>query len=744
MARSFVKYASVALNTGLKRALDYGVLEEHAETVQEGTLVQVPLRGVLQTGVVVKLQDQSSVKRILPIKKVLSKEPLMTEKLFELAIWMSRYYQTALSQVLKLFFPKSVQKDMGHKKQQIVTRGKTKAEIRQYCVDQRSKKPKQVQLLDFILKIEKEILMTELIQESGCSRATTQALAKSGYLEISQTILDRNPLAKAEFFPSKPKILNEEQREALNKINKDLFSEQFKVNLLFGVTGSGKTEIYLQAIQRVLEMGKTSLMLVPEIALTTQTIEKFKGRFKEKIAILHHRLSPGERHDEWYAIRTGKAPIVIGARSAIFAPLSNVGLIIVDEEHEQSYKQTEEMPTYHARDLAVMRGKIHNACVVLGTATPSFESYQNTLKGKYDLIELKKRVQSKPLPTVRLIDMKREFEKAGGYTFFSDPLLTGLKKCYERGEQALLFLNRRGYHTSLLCEGCGEVVKCPHCEITLTFHLKVDRLCCHLCDHQQNPPRACPKCGDETIKFKGAGTEKVEQQLKKVFPFLRTLRMDADTTKHVGSYEKLYYAFRNHKADVLIGTQMISKGLHFPNVTLVGVLNCDNQLNMPDFRASEVSFQLLTQVAGRAGRGEGKGEVLIQTFNTQNPILEFAMSQNYLDFYKHEIPSRELFNFSPFTHLLKIAFKGKSEEKTLNFARQYAKYLQRSSRGSFEVQEPLPCGYPKIKEYYRFQILIKTSSVFKMGPHLIQVEKDLKKPSDIRVLIDVDPSSTFF
>lgn len=744
MTQSYGKFASVVLSTGLKQPLDYGVLQEDEEFIQEGSLVQVPLRGVLQTGIVVEIRAHSEVKKILPIKKVLSSDSLMTEKLFELAIWMSRYYFTQLSQVLKLFFPKSVQKDMGYKKQQIVSRKKSRGEIQLYCIDERNKKPKQVELLDFMLKVEKEILLTKLIAEANTSRSTIQSLVKAGYLEVTQTILDRDPLAGSDFFPSKPKTLNEEQQNALTQLQEDLEASQFRVNLLFGVTGSGKTEVYLQAIQKSLELGKTALMLVPEIALTTQTIEKFRGRFREKIAILHHRLSPGERHDEWYAIRTGKARIVIGARSAIFAPLENIGLIIVDEEHEQSYKQTDEMPTYHARDLAVMRGKIHQACVLLGSATPSFESYNNALKGKYRLLKLLNRVQSKPLPTVKLIDMKAEIEKSKGYLFFSDPLLAAIKKRYEKGEQSLLFLNRRGYHTSLICEGCGEAVKCPHCETTLTFHLKKNGLMCHLCDFEKKPSNQCMKCGEQTIKYKGIGTEKVEEDLKKIFPSIKTLRMDADTTKHSGSYEQLYYSFRNHKADVLIGTQMVSKGLHFPNVTFVGVLNCDSQLNMPDFRASEVSFQLLTQVAGRAGRGEEVGEVYIQTFNPQNSILKYALSQDFVAFYHHEISSRELFQFSPFIHLVKIVFKGKNEEKTLQIAEHYALELEKLTKGMCEVHQPHPCGYPKIKENYRFQMIVKTLSIYQLTSFLEKVHPHFIKKREVRILIDIDPSSTFF
>ncbi|MCH9634161.1 MAG: Primosomal protein N' [Chlamydiae bacterium] len=744
MQSSYTQYASVILSSGLKKELDYGILKELQPLISEGSLVQVPLRGVLQTGIVVRIHNECNLKRVLPVKKVISKDSLMTDKLFELAIWMSKYYQAPLAKTIKLFFPKSVQKDMGHKQQLVITRSKTLQEIQQFCLQMRSKKPKQVELLDYMLKVDGEILLTELLEQSSASRSTLNSVVEQGLLSASKTIIERNPLKHAEFFPSNPKVLNGEQQEALKKIEKTLDAQEFHVHLLHGVTGSGKTELYLQAIQNTLNKGRTALMLVPEVALTTQTIEKFKSRFKEKIAILHHRLSSGERYDEWHSIRNGKARIVIGARSAVFAPLSQLGLVIVDEEHEYSYKQTEEMPAYHARDLAVMRGKIEGACVILGSATPSFESYQNTQNGKYSRLILAKRVEEKPLPNVTVVDMKHEFEKAGGYTAFSDLLLSGIKKRFLKGEQVILFLNRRGYHTSLLCGGCGEVVKCPHCEIALTFHLKTDRLICHLCDYQLIPPRTCPKCKEQTFKFKGSGTEKIERQLQKIFPSMRTLRMDADTTKHVGSYEKLYRGFKNHKADILIGTQMIAKGLHFPNVTLVGILNCDAQLNLPDFRASEIAFQLITQVAGRAGRGEVEGEVILQTFNPDNPILKLAVKQDFDKFYQYEIRSRELFNYPPFTRLAKIVFKGKSEEGTLKYANQFDALLRKLSGGPIEVQSPFPCGYPKIKEFYRFQILIKCRNMFALGPYLKEIEKRVGLPRNIRVMIDIDPSSTFF
>ncbi len=744
MTGTYQKYASVLVDSGPARPLDYGVKNEDLSRLEKGMSVQVLLRGKLRTGVIVEFSNQCSFSSVLPIQGVVSKTSLLTPQAFELAEWISKYYHTPLSKVLKLFSPTCVRKGLGHKEQQVVFRSHTLEETRVLSIALRSKVPKQAMVLDQMLQVEKSILLTELLEKSKVTRAVVGALVKKQILQVQKANVERNPLSRAEFFPTRPKQLNDEQKKALSEIQKALHQEVFQPFLLHGVTGSGKTEVYLQAIDEVRRQGKSALMLVPEVALTTQTIEKFKGRFKEKIAVLHHRLSPGERYDQWYAIREGKASIVIGARSAIFAPLDNIGVIIVDEEHEQSYKQTDEMPTYHARDIAVLRGKMNSATVILGTATPSLETYNNVENQKYRLLTLNQRVGESLLPQIHCIDMKREMEIAKGFTLFSQKLLTEIERRTQRGEQSILFLNRRGFHSSLVCTQCAEVEKCPYCDLSLTFHRKVNTLSCHLCDYQLTPPRECRKCKSPTLKFKGFGTENVESQLKKIFPQIKTLRMDTDTTKHVGSYEKLYYAFRNHKADVLIGTQMIAKGLHFPNVTLVGVLSCDQQFNLPDFKASEIAFQMLMQVAGRAGRGEIKGEVFIQTFNPQNAILKQAIDQDYLAFYQQEITSRRFFNYSPFTHLIRLVFKGKDEAETKAYAQALYQQISRTLAKRGEVFSPLPCGYPKIKEYYRFHVLLKGKSVYLLNQIIQQALDQVGVLRSVRLLIDVDPSSTFF
>lgn len=737
------QYVEVFISGGIPKGLDYGVPTGHTE-LKKGSLVQVTVRGRLINGLVLSVKKSSPYKRVLPIQRVLSSESLINDKRLQLAIWMAEYYQTDLGRVLKFFLPTEVRKHMGHKEQLFVSRSKSLSELKNFCEEMRAKKPKQVAVLDQMLKVEKGLFISELIEKSGSTRGVIQTLIKNKWLQASSEKIERNPLAGAEYFKAKPKKLNEEQNEALKALTSSIDKSVFDPFLLYGVTGSGKTEVYMQAIEHVLQKGKKALLLVPEIALTTQTIERFKSRFDCPIAILHHRLSAGERFDQWHRIRKGEVSIVIGPRSAIFAPLDSLGLILVDEEHENSYKQTEEMPTYHARDVAVMRAKLESCSICLGSATPSFESYTNAQKGKYQLIELTQRATSQNLSHIQLVDMKTEYEKAKGFTNFSDQLLRSIKDRYEKGEQSILFLNRRGYHTSLVCAGCSETVSCPHCDCSLTFYLKTKQCMCHLCDYVINSPKYCPKCKEPTIQYKGVGTEKIEQQLKNMFPHMRVLRLDGETTRHKGSYEKIYYQFRNQKADILIGTQMIAKGLDFPNVTLVGVLNGDSQINLPDFRASEFAFQLLTQVAGRAGRGNQSGEVLIQTLNPDNPVLQLALKQDYSLFYETEIQSRQLFQFPPFIQLAKIVFQGPKEDQVLKFAEGVQRNLNHKSRNTFHVGLVMPCGHPKIKENYRFQFLIKSPSIKKVSEALKELKAEIKLPTNLKMLIDVNPSSTFF
>jgi primosomal protein N' (replication factor Y) (superfamily II helicase) len=742
----FSAYASVIVDVAVDKVLEYGITAAQQAILQPGIRVEVPVRGHLRSGYVLHIKEQSSYPKVQPIAAILSEMPLISADLFELALWISRYYCTPLRDVFRMFLPPSVREGMGAKEQLFVSRAKTREELKAQCIASLQKKPAQAALLEAMLKVKKGILLSQLLEQTKGSRHTVNSLVKQGFLLVETVAVDRSPLKGEEYFPTYAKKLNAEQASALQKIQASLVKRCFETHLLYGVTGSGKTEVYLQAIDQALKLGLGTIMLVPEISLTAQTIERFKSRFQEKIAILHHRLSAGERHDEWQHIKTGRAKIVIGARSAIFSPLMDLGLIIIDEEHENSYKQNESLPCYQARDVAVMRGKLTQSTVILGSATPSLESYYNAQKGKYTLSVLSHRATSASLPHVTIVDMKKEFEKAKGYTNFSDKLLNEIEKRYKQGEQTILFLNRRGYHTVLLCQACQQSVKCAHCDVPMTFHLGDNALTCHLCGYQLIPPPSnCPSCkSSNPLKFRGVGTEQIERALHAIFPTIRTLRIDADTTKHKGSHQRLLRDFGTGKADVLIGTQMIAKGLHFPEVTLVGILNGDAGLHIPDFRASEIVFQLMTQVAGRAGRGVLPGEVIIQTTLPEQPIILHAAQQDYPRFYEEEITTRELFDYPPFSQLAKLRFSGKSAEKTLACAEECRSFLMQLMPSQFEFHAVLPCGYTKVKDQHRYQFLIKGPTMYPLGHAWQRLKEEQKIARDVHCLVDVNPSSTFF
>jgi primosomal protein N' (replication factor Y) (superfamily II helicase) len=658
---------------------------------------------------------------------------------------MSQYYNTSLRQVLKSLLPASIRNNVSHKEQFFVTRRLSQEKTRAECSALREKHPAQAKVLDVLLAAPKGLLLTELLEKAGVSPSPVEGLAKRDVIQVERVRIDRSPLIGEEYLKTEPKKLNGAQLEAYTKITQALLEKKFETHLIHGVTGSGKTEIYLQAIEFALKEGFSSVMLVPEISLTGQTVERFRARFDEKIAILHHRLSQGERFDEWHRIRRGEAKIVIGARSALFCPAQNLRLIIVDEEHDGAYKQSEESPCYHARDVAVMRGKLNQAVVVLGTATPSLESYYNTQIGKYHLTTLPTRATDSTLPKVHIVDMKKEYAKAGGFTSFSELLIEKIKKRLSLGEQTILFLNRRGYHTTLQCKGCGSIFSCPCCDLALTFHRGANILACHLCDHRQTPPpTTCPQCKHgEALKYSGVGTEQVERAIHALFPEARTLRVDGDTTRHKGSHEKLFRIFQTQKADILIGTQMIAKGLHFPAVTLVAVLNGDGGLHIPDFRASEKVFQLITQVAGRAGRGELAGEVIIQTQMPENTTIHHAASQGFEAFYHSEIESRKLFFFPPFTHLVKLTFSGKEMALTQEKAKIFREGLLPLLGKNALVHPVVPSGYPKIKDFFRFQCLIRSKSVSTINQAIQHLLLTHPLPRKLRLHIDVDPLSTF-
>lgn len=738
-------YAEVIVDVEIGKVLDYGIPDALHTCARRGAEVAILVRGRRRKGYIFALKPTSTVKRVLPILEVLQTTMPISEDLFDLAIWMARYYCTPLSKVFKTVLPSTMRGKVQEKQQWFVSRRESLEQLTKVCIALRLKAPAQASVLDELLRVQKGMFLTLLLEKAKVSRSAVDALKDKGLIHLEQVHVDRSLLHEEEYFPSHPKPLHDEQAVALKHIEEDLQRKQFAVHLVHGVTGSGKTEVYLQAIQMALESKRSALVLVPEVALTPQTVERFRARFGAVLAVLHHRVSMGERFDAWNRLFRGEAVIAIGARSAVFSPLPALGLIVVDEEHENSYKQGESQPCYHARDVAVMRGKITHSVVLLGSATPSAESYENALSGKYRLSTLSHRAHNAKPPQIRLVDLNLAQEKTKGSTLFAPEILQAIEKRMKLGEQALLFLNRRGFHTALVCGGCKGVVECPACDVALAFHKEEATMLCHTCGFRAPPPKSCPHCTcHELMQFRGVGTQQVERALHMIFPEIRTLRMDADTTRHQGSHQKILRAFGSGKADVLIGTQMIAKGLHFPQVTFVGILNSDASLQIPDFRTSETTFQLLTQVAGRAGRGHLAGEVLMQTRNTANPILQWVATQDYQAFIQAELASRREFNYPPFMQMAKVVVTGSSEEAVAAFAGQIHAQIVKHTPQEWVVHDVLPSGRLKREGVFRYQFLLRAPKQQAMGPFFTEMCAKIPSQKDMQWYIDIQPMSTYF
>ena len=572
------------------------------------------------------------------------------------------------------------------------------------------------------------------------SRSTITAGEKSGWLTMSEQEVQRDPYANHTFERDQALVLNQEQAAAAAAITTAMEAQEAETFLLAGITGSGKTEVYLQTIATALAAGQTAIMLVPEISLTPQTVRRFKQRFGEAVAVLHSGLSEGEKYDEWRKIERKEAQVVVGARSAIFAPLEHIGLIIIDEEHESSYKQ-DDTPRYHARDLALWRAQYHHCPVVLGSATPSLESRARAQKKVYHLLELTARAHGAAvLPTIEVVDLRQQATK-GQMQSFSASLLTKIEERLGAQEQIVLMLNRRGYSSFMMCRDCGYVLPCPNCDISLTLHMDSRRMKCHYCGHEEGIPQECPQCQSNKIRYYGTGTQKVEEELQALFPTSRILRMDVDTTRRKGSHERLLTAFGNHEADILLGTQMIAKGLDFPNVTLVGVLNADTALNLPDFRAAEKTFQLLTQVSGRAGRGTKPGEVVIQSFNPQHYAIELAQQQNYEAFYRREMLMRHQGNYPPYYFTVQIVASHEEENQAAKKMYQIAQALKGSLSAASIILGPTPKAVMRVKNRYYYQLVVKYKNEPGLQAELKQVLADSQKEMQqgLRIAIDVEP-----
>jgi primosomal protein N' (replication factor Y) (superfamily II helicase) len=796
--------ARVTLEIALRKDFDYAIPPELAGRIEVGSRVKVPFGPRQVLGVVTALIEESTHTNLRPIAKVIGQQSPVTAKVLQLARWIGEYYCCPIEIALKSVLPDAVRKEESGWRERLFVR----------VVPRTGELPKLTKRQEDVWNVIeewRELPLQELLRLTGTTAETARKLEDKGLVTISPQISERDPYANEHILPSQPLVMNPEQAAALARIIGAMDAEATKRGkgetdqrselpttasllpsapllprssaafLLHGVTGSGKTEIYLQAIAHTLEQDKGAIVLVPEISLTPQTVERFKARFSSGklqtlVAVLHSHLSAGERHDEWHKIRQGRARIVIGARSAIFAPVDPLGLIIVDEEHEHSYKQ-EESPRYHARDVAVVRGQMEGAVVVLGSATPSMESFYNAKRGKYALLEMKLRVDNQKMPIVRVVDMRQENRKNKGAQIFSQQLKEAITQRLEKKEQVILFLNRRGWSTSLQCPQCGYVAECPNCSVSLTYHRAAQRLLCHICSHETTAPRVCPeaKCGNAAIRYSGLGTERVEDTLTKLFPQASIKRMDSDVLKRKDDFRRILGDFRTGKIDILVGTQMIAKGLHFPNVTLVGIIYADLSLHIPDFRAGERTFQLLTQVAGRAGRGDVEGEVFVQAFTPFHPAIQYARKHDFIGFYDQEIEFREQLKYPPAGRIALLVLKGRNEEKVKFSAEHVRAELEKrgkaeEKRGKGEkgndelslglderplapsplvsfshlpadlvIAGPAPAPLARAETFYRYQLMLRTRQMSALSRVLATLVESLELPDDVTLSVDIDP-----
>ncbi|MBF2413041.1 primosomal protein N' [Listeria welshimeri] len=776
------------------RPFDYFIPEDLEELIRPGMRVSVPFGNRKIQGFVTSLEEKEENPKLKGIDGVMDLAPVLNEELMELGDWLAEdtlsfrvsAYQAMLPAALRAKYEKyflrlddeneeleqlfegyetldwkvaeargllkqigkwvregsvevvyQVKNKITNKKVRVVSCLKSPYQLTEIIEDMPKNAKAQSRVLAFFQAFEgSEILVSELKKQAGTTDTTIKKLADLNILTIQEKIISRDPYQNHQFEKSESLQLLPDQQTACWKITAATEQETF---LIHGVTGSGKTEIYLQTIEAKLKEGKEAIVLVPEISLTPQMVERFKSRFGSEVAVLHSALSSGEKYDEWRKIERKEARVVVGARSAVFAPLENLGIIIIDEEHEASYKQ-EDNPRYHARDVAIWRANKYQCPVVLGSATPSLESFARAKKGVYTLIELPSRVNDRAMPEVSVVDMREELRKENR-TEFSTELLEKIKDRIAKKEQTVLMLNRRGYSSFVMCRDCGYVVECPNCDISLTYHQSSNQMKCHYCGHEERVPQKCPSCEGEHIRYFGTGTQKVEESLTKLIPEARVIRMDVDTTRTKGAHEKLLKSFRNHEADILLGTQMIAKGLDFPDITLVGVLNADTMLHLPDFRASERTFQLLTQVSGRAGRHERTGEVVVQSYNPEHYSIEFAKKHDFIGFYNHEMQLRKMGSYPPFYYLTMINVSDENEMKAIRTIQEMAQFLRGKLGPDAVVLGPVPSTITRIKNKYRYQCIIK----YKIEPDLkkelktliTHYQKDQQK--GLTITIDVQP-----
>ena len=703
------------------KIFDYSVPKELEDSMQVGIRVLVPFGRQTLEGFVLEIKDSSSLE-LKEVYSIVDYDIVLNKELLALGKEIQKDTLSTLISAYQVMLPKALKAKAG-----TTIRKKFHTFYQLEQRDYLGTSLPQKKILELFHD-------RKMIPKEELTSISLSALSTLVEKKVLLPVFIEDYRLKYEVHKESKKVLTPLQQEVVTKVIQGDYRKPF---LLFGVTGSGKTEVYMNIIEHVLNQGKTAIILVPEISLTPQMVEQFSNRFGNQIAALHSALSDGEKYDEWRRIARGEASIVIGARSAIFAPLKNIGIIIMDEEHSDSYKQGDKDPRYHARDIAIWRAKYHACPVLLGSATPSLESMARAQKEVYQLLTLTERVNGRKLPDVEIIDMNQEAKKSSSH--LTVQLLNEINDCIDRGEQAILFLNRRGFSTFVTCKNCAETIKCPHCDITLTYHKSNRMLRCHYCGYATPLPKVCPNCGEEALSDLGVGTEKIEEELHNLLPYAKVLRMDVDTTSRKGAHKKMIDAFRGHEYDILLGTQIVAKGLDFSDVTLVGVINADTSLNIPDFRSSENTYSLLSQVAGRSGRSSKQGKVLIQTFNPDHYAISYVKRHDYLGFYKEEMVIRRKLGYPPYYFLCYIKISGRDSK----YIYQEALKIKQSLDCSLEHTTILgPTSLPifRVNNIYRYGIILKYKREDKLRSELFHIKNHYKTNSKVRIDIDFSPS----
>ena len=732
-------YAEIIVNSEaleIDRPFTYKVPEEFKSDIKVGQIVKVPFGKGNKTSegfvLTVKNEEEVDIKfRTKNISTILVKEPVIDADNIKLIDFLREKTLCKYIDAFRLLIPVGIMKGAKNKSKKVIV-------LKSEDLSSIQKPDGYKDIIEFLKNNSGKYTKSELINHYSISQYKLNKLIEKDILAVEEETVFRYNNRK--YNDDNAKQLTIEQQKVINQYN----SSSSNLFLLKGVTGSGKTEVYMRLVEKALLENKSSIILVPEIALTPQMIERFKGRFGVNVALFHSKLSDGERFDEWFRVKEGKAKVIVGARSAIFLPAQNLGLIIIDEEHENTYK-SEQNPKYQTKEIAEFISELKNCKVILGSATPTIETYYRALIGEIELLELNSRVDGKAMPPMNTVDMRNEL-RSGNKSLFSRELFNAIEDRLQKREQVILFLNRRGFSTFVSCRSCGYVFKCEECDISMTYH-KSGLLVCHYCGKTQREPKECPKCKSKYVKFFGAGTQRVEEEVKKYFKNARVIRMDVDTTRDKNSYERIYNSFKNGEADILIGTQMISKGLDFKNVTLVGILAADMSINIPDYRAAERTFQIITQVAGRAGRGDKQGEVIIQTYTPDHYSLQYAINYDYEGFYDKEFTIRAMMKYPPFGKLLLINGTAKKEDLLKNFMHKISNVIKPLVEKEFDVEllGPIPCMISKVKDNYRWQIVIKGEFNSDFAKKIKELLYDENKNvyNDIRISIDINPNNLF-